>query len=412
MQFLLLLSVLLLAVARSGFGEKEGKKEGITTTAAGPLLLSIKQHPGNTRPRCAPRPADKSRPRVAICFYGLSRNMIVLPSIELHIFDKLSKAGIQFDVFVHTFFLEEIINKRSGENHAVIDPYAFVKLRPCVYEVESQYEIRASLFEMWQSENGMRVVARNDVFKDGYESVKNLLCALHSLGRVGHLAKAYSARHNFSYDSVVALRPDVAYIRDIETTRLAALRSSDKVILTPNFADFQHGNGREYNDRFAIGGSDMMFSIYMQRLLGWAKHSPTVAGEAYLSILFKSHGITQHNSTMRVVRVRVSGQIQTFDHIIWHMNAPCAEVLSCMQCDLGSRCCTDYIFAKQCKCFYVGSDDHPMSSLRLPPPSLRESLSGFSNLLLSLSFVLCLCFVSGECSSASAGGKREAHTCV
>lgn len=219
-----------------------------------------------------------------------------------------------YDVFIHQLFVPELnaAGSRSGETGIAMDPFEFVRLRPCLFETSDQTRVRAMQFQIFQ--NVSAGSSGVDLWKDGFESVKNYLCALFSLERAGLLAVEYSAQRGFTYDAVVALRPDLAYVRDVEVGKLQSLRPNSRTVFTP---DYQTWGG--INDRFAMGGSAVMLGHFTKRREGWMrdsnKHGAT-NGETYLKLtLFPESGITNAATNMRAMRVRATGKVQRLDTI-------------------------------------------------------------------------------------------------
>jgi hypothetical protein len=287
--------------------------------------------PRYNQPRCArPSSGNKNRPRVALCFYGLIRNLdLVLGSIERHIFGILDHAGVEYDVFVHSLFLTKLDNKRSGESNQRLNPYNFARLRPCVFEVEDQNQIRATLMQQY-----LKMHKNADLWNDNFASVGNLLCAMHSSSRVAALARGYSQSNGSNYSAVVALRADVAYLRDLNVTDLVKLKQNERRILTPDCSVIIHNGVRNgYNDRFAMGGADVMLDVFLKiRGASWMQQpSP---GEQFLKFSFFPQNHLQHGDTnMRLIRVRNNGVVQELDLRDGpiYMNMPHKELFRCLE---------------------------------------------------------------------------------
>jgi hypothetical protein len=296
-----------------------------------------------TGSRCAQQ-NSKIAQRVALCFYGITRNLRrVLASIQRHIFGVLEKANIQYDVFVHSLSLKALTNARSEEKNGTISSGTdYVLLQPCIFQVEDQLMIRKTLFEQYSKLHS----APQDPWKDNFASVKNYQCALHSLARVALLAQAYSQHHNFKYDAVVVLRPDVAYVRDIDAGQLATLRAGTRAIMTP---DYMLDQG--VNDRFAMGGAKVMLELFMTRGEHWARQQTLQSGERFLKQYFWDNNITQVKSSMRVLRVRADGHIAAYDTEPDLMNASALELARCMtrtQVTVGKRPKLVFMYNENC----------------------------------------------------------------
>ena len=59
---------------------------------------------------------------VTIIFYGLTRSLKkTIKSLKKNIFKPLNDENIPFQIYIHTYDLNELTNERSGENKAKLD---------------------------------------------------------------------------------------------------------------------------------------------------------------------------------------------------------------------------------------------------------------------------------------------------
>ena len=79
-----------------GRGYDEGYSSGGPSSTIDPELESNWPPPGTP-------------PRVAVCFFGLTRSLRwTLPSVQDRLLDVLRRGGMSVDTFVHTYALEEV----------------------------------------------------------------------------------------------------------------------------------------------------------------------------------------------------------------------------------------------------------------------------------------------------------------
>jgi hypothetical protein len=257
---------------------------------------------------CAPTKKGTG-PRVALAFYGLIRSAATFDSIRKHIYKPLQDASIEFDVFAHSMFLQKLTNNRSKESGEKLNPYNVVLLDPCVFEEEAQFEVREKLFQKYQGMKKAESPHQGFIFNEktsGQASVQNLLCALHSQERVAALISDYSKQHNFEYDSVALLRPDVAYPIDINITQIRDLGATDKNVYTDTWMSWGG-----VSDRYMFGGSHIMLNTIMTRIWLWAQRNE--GGEKFLKHLLHKEKIQRHETSMPVLRVRANGIVQGID---------------------------------------------------------------------------------------------------
>ena len=283
----------------------------------------------NTENRCVPErdgiPTIKG-PRVAIGFYGLSRSMeVTLPSIEKHVFNVLDRQHIAYDVFSHTLSTNTIDNQRSQE-HGGLDKFDVRHLRPCYAAIEYQEDIREREFASYlrfrnltnqdlERSKATGILLRDDYWEDHFASVKNVLCAYHSVRGLYKLIVAVSKHINIKYDAIMVLRPDTAQLIDTDIFHnLQEIMSSRSILFTPSFQLW-----RGYNDRMAYGSADAM-SVYMNRGKEFVHFTKNVNGEEFLMDTLNKYNITVKFTNMRCVRVRIDGEVRGKDSERQYMN--------------------------------------------------------------------------------------------
>jgi len=262
--------------------------------------------------------------RVAIGFFGMSRNLrITLPTIQKHVFDVFERHNIVYDVFWSTVTAPVLNNPRSFEVNMKIDEYDVRLLRPCVTNLIPMFKVlHETVFNFSKISPTYHYANK--------ETVKNIFCSFHTQKILDKSIKAYSKAHKVSYDAVVALRPDAAVIRDIGLAELLSTQKfSSGHIYIPNFAHFQG-----INDRAAYGSPDVM-SVYFNRdeafkiSLATSTLKWVVNTETFLKHYLQDRRVPVKMTDMRVMRVRVDGQIPKNDYDKKKMSMPKAEIARC-----------------------------------------------------------------------------------
>jgi hypothetical protein len=175
---------------------------------------------------------------VAVCFFGLTRSLRhTLPSIRRNIFAPLAQAGFSYDVFLHTYNLTQLTNRRAREFDCELDPEEWRLLEPLRYIIDNQKE-----FDAAHHETAQRLKLYGDAWRDDYVSFHNLLRQLNSLKRVTELWQGGA------YDVILYLRPDLDYHDSLDVALIQSLgqRRDEGIIVT---AEWQQWRG--LNDRFA-----------------------------------------------------------------------------------------------------------------------------------------------------------------
>ena len=250
------------------------------------------------------RPTTDSKLRVAVCFFGLTRSLkITIHSIQAHIFNTLTLAGWEFDVYLHTYNQSSLTNPRSGEINATLDPGEWRLLRPKRWSVQPvdahlQQSVRVRVAEY---------AKKGDPWgeHDTHTSMSNLLMQLNSIACVTDL---WQAAHDVRpYHAVIYLRPDVWYFNEVNVPDLEAATANASVIFVPDF----HSWGG-VNDRFAMGHPvaaaawarrDALADEYVFGL-GLPLHSEKLAAHA-----ISKGGLTVRATKIRFGRVRANGML-------------------------------------------------------------------------------------------------------
>ena len=247
--------------------------------------------------------------RIAIGFYGLSRNLrLTLPSFKKHVFDVFDRHDIAYDVFWSAVTAPILVSNRSNEWHIEVDEYDVRLMRPCIASLIPMYQV------LNETEFNFSHISPHYHYRDGFSSVRNIFCSLHTQKILDRTIRSYSAANNLVYDAVVTLRPDTAVVRDIDlASMLVKKKFSKKHIYLPNFAHF-----KGVNDRSAYGSPAVM-STYLNRDLAFKISLSTNTNkwiyntETFLKNYLKEMNIPVIKSTVRVIRVRADGRVPAYD---------------------------------------------------------------------------------------------------
>mmetsp|Transcript_3492 Transcript_3492/g.8799 ORF Transcript_3492/g.8799 Transcript_3492/m.8799 type:complete len:380 (-) Transcript_3492:87-1226(-) len=265
------------------------------------------QHPLHAR--CGSASADQY---IAVGFYGLAyRGLdVTLHAIERHCFQVLCSHGISFDVLVHTYFVLSAHASGSNDSHLVpLDPYAVVRLRPCVLEMEDQ----ATVLDDIQRRIAAQGVHLQDLWRDGLRSVHSYLLALRSLSRLTAVMRTRSVGVGREYDAVLLLRADTLLTCDVDVPQLIpVLRSRamhasgglmSGLVCTPVWGTFGG-----VNDRLLLGTANATFHLIAHREVTanklFARGTHPQNGEALLASVLASLRVERCRTSMVVQRVR------------------------------------------------------------------------------------------------------------
>lgn len=247
-------------------------------------------------------------PVIAVCVFGLVRNVkLSQPSLYSRVLQPLQEAG-ETDLFVHTLLLAELNNNRSKELGIQLMPGDFLRIgRACRYTAEDQDTIDETL------ERSVKVLVHGHKLFDK-NMMKNFLRALYGLQQVANMALAHERKGNFKYRLVCVARADTAFLSGLPPPLVSSMLKEQPTldpmrILVPNFHMCLG-----VNDRFALGGREAMFNVYMQRFSILEHYlKPSMNSEMLLCRWLQVNQVSVLVVAMCVVRMRSTGVCNSRD---------------------------------------------------------------------------------------------------
>ena len=250
---------------------------------------------------------EKERYKIAICFFGLTRSLkYTLPSIKKNIFEVLKRNNISYDVYLHTYNLKGLTNKRSGEINCPLDTEEWKLLNPIAHKITNQGDFDNSF-------NWEMLFKHGDIWKDGYNSIKNALRQLNSLKEVTSLW-----RNKPKYDYYIYIRPDLYFVNEIDVNDIIQHINIDNIIVIPYWGNYRGG----FNDRIAYGTYNVM-QIYGNRINDitryYGKHTPKKPyhSERYLTTILRNYHIFLRYCKLRAIRIRANGIYEDKDLVMF-----------------------------------------------------------------------------------------------
>lgn len=229
---------------------------------------------------------------VAIGFFGLTRSLkYTIKSIEQNIFNVLKKNNIKYDIYLHTYNLEKLTLKRSGEKNCILDVNEWKLLNPIKYKIDNQNDFDKSY-------DYDSIKKYGDTWRTNFQNVYNLIRQLNSLKELYKLFEDEK-----KYDCYILLRPDLFYHDKLD---LNIINKVNNNIVTPKW---QRWGG--LNDRFCFGKKNTI-KIYCNRInecLNYCSHYNTsINSEKLLLFCIKKNNITPIFTKMRASRIRANGK--------------------------------------------------------------------------------------------------------
>ena len=240
--------------------------------------------------------------KIAVGFFGITRSLkYTIESIEENIFNVFKENNIEYDIFMHTYFLKSYQNKRANEKKTnEIDNEEYKLLSPKYLTIDDQDEIREKL-------NLVSYRKRRDPWGTNYQSVDFFILGSYSRYILTNMIE--NAENN--YDYILFVRPDCLYSNKLDLKYFDLI--NDKRIVIPDFGltGTKVGN---INDRFAITNK-CTYKIYGQiflQLLVLSEKMP-LHSEKILGLVLFNNNISIKNVKFRFARIRYDGSTANMD---------------------------------------------------------------------------------------------------
>ena len=240
--------------------------------------------------------------KIAIGFFGITRSLkYTIDSIEENIFNVFKENNIEYDIFMHTYFLKSYQNKRAKEEKTdKIDNEEYKLLFPKYLTIDDQDEIREKL-------NLKSYRKHSDPWDTNYQSVDFYILGSYSR----YILTGMIENVEDNYDYILFVRPDCIYRNKFDIKYLDLVNYN--TIAIPNFCLMETKAGN-VNDRFAITNKDT-YKIYGQiflQLLDLSKKMP-LHSETILGLILFNNNIFIKHINFRFARIRCNGSIDSRD---------------------------------------------------------------------------------------------------
>jgi hypothetical protein len=223
--------------------------------------------------------------KVSLGFFGITRSLKhTIESINNNILDVLKLNNIEYDIYLHTYYLNSYSNKRHNEivNTTDIDNAEYKLLNADYIEIDHQDTIKEKI-------NLSSYRTHPDPWYSDYNSVDNFILGQYSKLRLTNMIE----KSKINYDYILFIRPDCLYLDKLPIDFFNLV--NDNSIIIPNFHLF---GTIPFNDRFCISNMKT-YKIYghvFNSLLEISKkkplHSETIIGER------------MHNHNLNVIKIK------------------------------------------------------------------------------------------------------------
>ena len=233
---------------------------------------------------------------VAIGFFGITRSLkYTIESIKKNVFDVLKREGVDYDVFIHTYFLQDYNNPRIEKNvkNEDIDNEEYKLLNTDYLEIDNQCDVKKKL-------NLKSYRTHRDPWNSKYATVDNFLLGQYSKLKLTHMIE----RSGIDYDYVIFMRPDCLYLNELSIEYFN--RVNDSTVCVP---DFHLYGSLRFNDRFCVSNS-ATYKIYgkiFEHLLD-ISHEDRLHSETVIAKHLKKCGVGFVKIPFKFLRIRFGGK--------------------------------------------------------------------------------------------------------
>ena len=208
--------------------------------------------------------------KIAIGFFGITRSLkFTISSIKKKILNIFHENNIEYDIFIHTYYLSNYTNIRTNENMNKVDNDEYKLLNANYVEIDNQDKIKENI-------NMLLYRTHKDPWNTNYNSVDNFILAQYSKSKLVNMIN----KTNVNYNYIIYMRPDCLYLEKFNIDFFKYV--NDNTICIPNFHLYGKYN---FNDRFCITNMKT-YKIYgdiFKYLLNISKkeslHSETILGK-------------------------------------------------------------------------------------------------------------------------------------
>jgi hypothetical protein len=313
--------------------------------------------------------------KIALVFWGLTRSLkFTIKSIHTYIFNILKINNIDYDIFLHTYKLNNTYsNKRSKEFNIKLDFDEYNLLNPNYFIYDNLEEIKEKL-------NLKKYRTNKDPWDSNYNSVDNFILSLYSKKRITNLLLGTVSKNDFNiyqetinennrkieeinkkiekyknenynhiinkkiekldlkinelneinkklesdsinlqeennYDKVIFLRPDVKYLNELKLDFLNLI--SDNQVCIPNFCIFNN-----FNDRFFISNLEnaKIYGNLFDELFEYSKKKELHSEQFHYDLIVKKYKLKVNLINFYFNRIRANGKEWNNDYKVRRLN--------------------------------------------------------------------------------------------
>lgn len=228
--------------------------------------------------------------KICICFYGLTRSLkYTLGSIQQNILKILIQNNYYFDIYLHTYNLESLTNKRSKEINIKLNTNEYKILNCDFTKVTNQNDFDKTI-------NINNYLKCGDPWPENPKvSLQNLLRQLNSLKQVFLLSNFKKIQYSY----YLYLRPDLKYLNKFDCNIIKNCKNDE--FYSPSWGKFGG-----LNDRMGFGKFEAMkeYSNRLDLVINYSKNRK-LHSETFLKNVMSKFVVK--DIKMRANRVRSNG---------------------------------------------------------------------------------------------------------
>jgi len=243
--------------------------------------------------------------KFCICFFGVIGRSLkyTIESIQINILDILKENNIDYDIYIHNNYIENITCPRAKELNCKINNLIYKQLNPIKFLETNQNDFDKNY-------NWHQIFKNGDDHNDRFNSTMNAIREIYSVKQVTQLWE----NTDENYDFFIYLRPDLLYINKLDIQLILEKLHVKNLLFTPSWDKY-----KGLNDRIYFGKKNTILKIakridFIPELISMT--NTCYNAEHFMKLIVKKFNLSTIDIELKGLRVRANGRIEETQQIL------------------------------------------------------------------------------------------------